>query len=197
MDPQTIATYNELAYRYDEQTKKFWEAFPTDFLDQFAAEAHGKVLNIGSGPGRDAELLRDRRLDVICLDASSVMVQLTRERGFSSVQGDLLELPFADATFDGVWAYTSLLHITKTQIDQALDEIKRVLKPASVIGLGMIEGNDEKYVEDKFVTKPRLFSYFTRSELEKLLKAHGFGVTYFEVFIPKRFTYLHFVAKKQ
>ncbi len=197
MDSKTIETYNQLAEEYDEETSDFWERFPRTFIDSFAnGVGSGKILDVGSGPGRDGLLLKDKGLEVVCLDASSAMVELSKQRGLTSVIGDFLDLPFENQSFDGVWAYTSLLHIPKTDIGRALTEISRVLKPQGVFGLGLIEGDTESYRESSGVNQPRWFSYFTQKEIEDLLEKHGFTAFYFDSFQPKSKSYLHFLSRK-
>lgn len=162
MDQKTIDTYNKLAQEYDAETVDFWERFPRTVIDEFTRNAHGKVLDVGSGPGRDGLLLKQAGLEVMCLDASEQMVLLAKERELNAMQGDFCDLPFEDESFDDVWAYTSLLHIPKADIGTALSEINRVLKPGGAFGLGMIEGDTESYRESSGVGLPRLFSFSIR-----------------------------------
>ena len=199
MDQQTIETYNQMAAEYDTETADFWDKFPHDFFDTFAASVSGPVLDVGSGPGRDGALLRDRGVAVTCLDASEAMVAMCRAKGLEAIVGDFMDLPFPDASFNGVWAYTSLLHVPKSEAHKALNEIKRVLVPGGVLGLGLIEGDNEEYrigLKNTGVTLPRWFSYYTKEELEKLLTEHGFAVTHFTNFKPNTRMYLNFIAKK-
>ncbi len=196
MDQKTITTYNELAQAYDDETVDFWANFSPLFIEQFALASPAKVLNIGSGPGRDGLLLQEKGLAVVCLDASEAMIKLSREKGLTSVLGDFMNLPFPDGSFDGVWAYTSLLHIPKGEMGKALREICRVLKIGGVLGLGLIEGETEGYRESSGVKQPRYFSFYTRPEIEQLLAATGFTVSFFETMKPGSKNYLHFLAQK-
>lgn len=196
MDKRTIDTYNDLAREYDAETADFWNLFPDAFIDTFAKQATGKVLDVGSGPGRDGLLLQKQGLEVVCLDASDAMIKLSTDRGLESIIGDFNDLPFSDGSFDGVWAYTSLLHVPKSEVHKSFSEIARVLKRDGTLGLGMIEGNTELYRESSGVGLPRWFSFYTREELEDLLAAHGFETTYFEVFKPRTKNYLNFLARK-
>ena len=196
MDQQTITTYNQLAVEYDNETIDFWERFPRTFFDEFANRVTGKVLDVGSGPGRDGLLLQEKGLDVLCLDASEAMLELCNMKGLNTVPGDFMALPFPDQDFNGVWSYTSLLHVPKEDISQALKEIQRVLVPNGVFGFGMIEGEGESYRESSGVNQPRWFSYYTKEELEDLLSKHGFSVEYFETIQPRKKKYLHFIAIK-
>lgn len=196
MDLQTIATYNQRAQTYDEETIDFWNRFPREFIGEFVGRISGKVLNVGSGPGRDSTLLRDRGLDVTCLDASETMITMTEAQDFRSILGDFTSMPFADGEFDGVWAYTSLLHVPKSEIDQSMKEISRVLKSGGAFALGMIEGEFDGYRSSSGVDLPRWFSFYTKEEIENALKKHGFDIVYFCEFKPATKNYLNFIAKK-
>ncbi len=199
MDVQTIQTYNQMAAAYDAETADFWDKFPRDFFDSFAQSVHGTILNVGCGPGRDALLLQERGLNLTCLDASETMVKICQDKGLHAVVGDFLQLPFAPNSFNGVWAYTSLLHVPKTQVDTAFAEISRVLTPKGMLGLGLIEGTTEEYklgVKNTGVTMPRWFSYYTKQEVEVLLTKHNFTIKSFVNFQPSKRMYLNFIAQK-
>ncbi|MEK7527180.1 MAG: class I SAM-dependent methyltransferase [Patescibacteria group bacterium] len=184
MDKITIDTYDKMAVEYDRETANFWKRFPSTFLEKFKAGVlkRGTILDVGSGPGRDAAILSAAGFSVICLDASEAMLKITKEKGFESIRADFLELPFDKETFDGIWAYTSLLHVSKIKIPSALSEIYRVLKKTGVFALGLIvgliEGKTEEYRESSGVGMPRLFSFYEKPEIENLLGEAGFKVKY-------------------
>ena len=196
MDHQTIDAYNIHAKNYEEETEDFWNQFPRTFFDTFISLSNGKVLDVGSGPGRDGKVLLDAGLDVTCLDASQAMIDLSTARGLKSVLGDLMELPFENESFDSVWAYTSLLHVSKSEVAKAFAEIRRVLKPNGVFGLGLIEGDAEEYRQSTKVTELRWFSFYQKEEVEKRLLDHGFEIVYFETFKPNTKNYLNFISRK-
>jgi len=196
MDQRTIQTYNQLVEEYDNETINFWDKFPRTFFDKFAKFVKGKILDVGSGPGRDGILLKQKGLGVICLDASEAMVKLCIERGLEAIVGDFNKLPFEDKMFDGVWAYTSLLHVPKVEVEKPIIEIRRVLKDNGILGLGFIEGKIEGYRESAGVNKPRWFSFYTKKEIANLLRRSGFEVVYFESFKPKSKNFLNFIARK-
>ena len=196
MDRKTIATYDRLAEEYDAETADFWDRFPRTIIDKFISLTKGSVLNVGSGPGRDGVILRDAGLDVVCLDASEAMVKLSAARGLRSVVGDFANLPFNDGSFNGAWAYTSLLHVPKSEIQGSLSEIWRVLEPGGIFGLGLIEGDAELYRESSGMDLPRWFSFYKKEEIEDLLAANGFETVYFEEFRPNTKNYLNFIARK-
>ncbi len=196
MDDQTIKAYNELAKEYNNETKDFWEHFPSAIIDAFVGLVSGKILDIGSGPGKDGLILQQRRLEITCLDASEEMVKLSSQNGLASVVGDLMSLPFPDESFEGVWAYTSLLHLKKIDIGKAIEEIKRVLKEGGIFFLGMIEGEGEVYRNSSGVGMPRLFAFYKKDELRDILKKTGFEIVFFDQFQPKSKNYLNFISRK-
>lgn len=196
MDKKTIDTYNTLAKDYDFETIEFWDNFPRVFLDKFLTLSGPDILNEGSGPGRDGLILKEAGKKVICLDASEEMIKLSTERGLESVLGTFGSLPFEDGSFDGVWSYTSLLHIPKSEMGRALEEVCRVLKPEGYLALGLIEGNSEEYKLSSGVSLPRLFSYYQKEEIEELCKKHGFEMIYSYTFQPRSKNYLNYIFKK-
>lgn len=196
MDEKTIAAYDHYGTQYDEETADFWQRFPKTFFDRFLELAGPRVLDIGSGPGRDALALKEDGHDVTCLDASRAMIAMTEAKGLTSILGDFAALPFEDESFDAAWAYTSFLHVPKSSVDVPLSEARRVLTPSGILGLGMIEGDTELYRESSGMAAERWFSYYRKEELEELLGRHGFDVLYFETFTPSTKRYLNFIARK-
>jgi SAM-dependent methyltransferase len=196
MNKQTIDTYNKMAREYDEETIDFWDRFPRTFIDKFSSLVKGKVLDVGSGPGRDAVLLKNNGLEVVCLDASKEMVKICESKGLTSIVSDFNNLSFEKSSFGAVWAYTSLLHIPKSEISKPMNEIKRVLTDNGIFGLGLIEGDTEGYRESSGVNMPRWFSFYSKEEIESILKENGFEIIYFEQFKPGSKNYLNYVCRK-
>lgn len=197
MDKQTIDTYNKMAKEYDDETIDFWDQFPRTFINKFVEHSGNKIVDVGSGPGRDGLLLQQAGKEVVCVDASEAMVKLSSERGLKSVLARFDNLPFKNNSFDGVWSYTALLHIPKKSISTPLKEISRVIKPSGIFALGLIEGNTEEYKESSGVDMPRWFSFYQKDEVENICKEHGFELVYFETFKPRSKNYLNFIFQKQ
>ena len=99
--------------------------------------AHGRVLDLGTGPGHIPLLLVDRLSDVtvVGIDMSEHMLrraQLRRQRSphadrLEFKQADAKSLPFPRESFDVVASNTILHHIADPR--QFLSEAWRVLKP--------------------------------------------------------------------
>jgi ubiquinone/menaquinone biosynthesis C-methylase UbiE len=85
-------------------------------------------LEVGCGRGELAERMsRHLSARVVALDQSERMVELTAARGVEAILGDVVKLPFGDASFDCVVAAWMLYHAS--DLDQALQELRRVLRP--------------------------------------------------------------------
>jgi ubiquinone/menaquinone biosynthesis C-methylase UbiE len=93
-----------------------------------AEVAPGRVLEVGCGRGEfAARVAAELGAEVVALDLSERMVELTRARGLHAVVADVQELPFTNATFDCAVANWMLYHVP--DVDQALRELARVLRP--------------------------------------------------------------------
>ena len=77
----------------------------------------------------------------------------------------MTELPFEDAFFDGAYATESLEHAV--EIDQAVGEMCRVVKPGGRIAI--IERTPNSGANSR---RPEWERWFTRRELERLLRRH-------------------------
>lgn len=96
-------------------------------FEQLLAVAPRRVLDAGCGRGDFAQRLADAGMDVVGLDQSERMVELTRARGIDAVVGDIERLPFDEASFDVACANHVLYHLP--DVDRGIAELARVLRP--------------------------------------------------------------------
>lgn len=132
----------------------------------FAPIADSRLLDAGCGKGRYARVLLEQNpaARITGLDISEKML-LSAPPGIGKVSGILTDLPFADASFDGVYATESLEHAV--DIERAIAEMCRVLRPGGK--LAIIDKNAEHWGKLK---TPAWERWFNRRELEKLLARH-------------------------
>ena len=96
-------------------------------FDEVMAVEPRRVLEVGCGRGELAERIAQAGIDVVALDQSERMVELTRARGIDARLGDVQALPFKDAEFDVAVANFMLYHVP--DVHRALAELARVLRP--------------------------------------------------------------------
>ena len=125
-----------------------------------------RVLDVGCGKGRFARIFREQEpeAEVWGLDISEEMLRNVPE-GIHTRAGSMTELPFDDGFFDGAYATESLEHAV--EIDRAVAEICRVVKPGGRIAI--IDKNAEQWGR---LETPEWEKWFTRSQLERLLRRH-------------------------
>lgn len=198
MTNPTLDTYNTYAEIYDQEVIEFWDEFPEEFVAKFVNELPGKrVLDVGSGSGRDALLLRGRGLEVVCQDGSTSMVEMTRKLGFESHLADFLEVNFPGESFDGIWAYTSLIHIPVEDARKVIERLRRMVKSDGLFAIGVIEGETAGMVERK--TMPgaeRFFKKYTSQELRELVEPLGFTLLHETVYQPHTSRYINQLYRK-
>lgn len=171
-EAQTVASYEENAQRW--AGKRTNPGFWAPELELFSRILPaGRVLDIGSGNGRDATLLSDAGYEVTGLDLSQELLALAREAEprASFIHDSFYELPFADRGFDRVWATASLLHAPRARVQGPLSEIARILRPGGAALITLKEGHGEE-LDDGEVGQ-RFFAYWQPEEFSSELKRAG------------------------
>ena len=135
-------------------------------LRHFAPVADKRLLDVGCGKGRYGRVLLEQNPGsrITGLDISEQMLQSV-PAGIGRISAIMTDLPFANESFDGVYATESLEHAV--DIPRAIDEMCRVLRPGGK--LAIIDKNAEHWGKLK---TPAWERWFDRRELEKLLKRH-------------------------
>ena len=178
MDRATLEYYNrnaaEAAAKYrsidlNRWRQQFQEAFP----------AGSRVLDVGTGSGRDLALLLRMACDAYGLEPTEGM-RTEATRAFPELAGRIF--PFAlpvpeDAdtggAFDGILCSAVLMHVPEAELSEAALSLKRLLRPngrlliyvpASKLGLG---------AEDRDQTG-RLFRVLHAENLVQLFERLGF-----------------------
>jgi len=130
-----------------------------------------RVLDVGCGKGRFARLFHEREpeAEIWGLDISDEMLRFV-PAGIRTRAGSMTELPFEDGFFDAAYATESLEHAV--EVERAVAEICRVVKPG-----GRIAVIDKNAREWGRLETPEWERWFTRGELERLLKRHCRTVT--------------------
>lgn len=176
----TIAWYNQNAAKYSASTLKL---VPQEDIAKFIKllPSEGKILDAGCGAGRDTNTIGEFR-PTIGLDISSGLIKEARLNFPRSVfiEGDMLKLAFVDNLFIGIWSYASLVHMDTVQdVQVALSEFNRVLKPEGLLGVSVKAQTGEEetaVVSDKLSGHDRFFRYFTQHGLAGLLVQAGFRI---------------------
>lgn len=102
----------------------------------------GLVLEVGSGPGRDADFVESLGSKVRRTDATQAFLDLQAERG---KHGDRLNL-LSDrlgGPYDAILAMCVLIHIDRAHTDGVLRKVTRALRPGGGFLVSVREGTGE------------------------------------------------------
>jgi len=128
------------------------------------------VLDIGCGRG-DFLRARPRGMEATGVDIIEAEVAALRSEGLHVVQGDLLELPFEDNSFDGVYISHVVEHLDRNELRRALDEIRRVLRDG---GIAVVRTPDFAKSYKDFYSDYTHVRPLTKKGLYRLLSDNGF-----------------------
>jgi ubiquinone/menaquinone biosynthesis C-methylase UbiE len=134
---------------------------------EFFGDLNGRrVLDVGSGKGRFARVLKERNpaAAVVALDLSESMLRCV-PAGIAPLSASMTSLPVRSAVCDAAYATESLEHAV--DIEAAVAEMCRVVRPGGRIVI--IDKNAEHWGR---LETPEWERWFTRRELEKLLRRH-------------------------
>jgi len=126
-----------------------------------------RVLDAGCGKGRFSAIIKRRypQADVTALDISARMLRHVPS-GIRTVQGGILDMPFADGRFDAVICIEALEHVVR--IAEGVRELTRVLAPGGK--LIIIDKNKDKLGA---LEMPSWEKWFGREELLGMMQANG------------------------
>lgn len=168
------------------------------FVEQYKDRLGSKILDVGSGAGRNLLYLARQGFEATGIDISKKGVELTKQQlqqeklKGSVVVGDIQKLPFDDTSFDSAISRRVLDYNNTEGVVAKMQEIARVIKPDGIFFLTVrsehqpIKQNEELVEENQWRGKTyRVTSgteqgafqhYFTEDEVRDFAKSTGFAV---------------------
>ncbi len=107
-----------------------------------AVPAGATVLEVGSGPGRDADFLESLGAVVRRTDATRAFLELQAARGKHGELLNLLTDPLG-GPYDAVLALCVLIHIERDHTDAVLRKVARALRPGGAFLVSARDGAGE------------------------------------------------------
>jgi SAM-dependent methyltransferase len=134
-----------------------------------------RMLEIGSGGGRDALLMEQLGLAVRRTDVTPAFVALLREQGHACDHLDPLvdDLTSPDGPYDAVWANASLLHVARDDLATVLGRLAAVTRPGGLLGMSLKEGDGEGWSTHGTISGPRHFTYWRAADVEAVVRGAG------------------------
>ena len=121
--------YEDMRYRLS-HSRRYHLWWTTEMLK--GTKDTGLWLDLGCGTGWNLSVLQllEHKRKAIGIDLSDGMLRLAKEKKLNVIRGDAQQLPFCDASFDGILAKGVLHHLS--DVEKAAAEIARVLKPGGI-----------------------------------------------------------------
>jgi len=147
-----------------------------------------KVLELGSGHGRDTTLFASKGIEVEALDYSvtaiEILDKIAKEKRLpikSRIFDVKKPLPFRDRHFDAVYSHMLLnMRFSLDELHFIFSEIKRVLKPNGLNFFSVRNHNDKSYRKGREIDKGIYdingfqIRFFTEKEIKDLTTEEGF-----------------------
>jgi SAM-dependent methyltransferase len=166
----TISSYEQFAADYDKLCDDDPPPALRDTLRRMLAllPARSTILEIGSGPGRDADFVESLGARVRRTDATQAFLDIQKRRG---KHGELLNALTDEigGPYDGVLALCTLIHIDREHTDFVLSKIARATRPDGAFLVSMREGNGE-------TTGDYQMTYWSHAAFAMRLERAGFGI---------------------
>jgi ubiquinone/menaquinone biosynthesis C-methylase UbiE len=175
--------------RYSSYAAKYKQLFHNDhgddcYLNLLAnyLALGSKILDIGCGSGRDIKTMRQKGFLLTGIDISKKMLELSAVENPDSPLYfmDVTSMEFGEKSFDAIYCFFVLEHLTPKNFKLALQEIRRVLKPNGYFLLVQHDAEVEKDMPDLMTDgKKNLFRYMIPlNKLKTVLKDFGFNVLF-------------------
>lgn len=89
-----------------------------------------RILDLGCGPGRDLRIFAVAGHLPVGLEMNPLFIDMARRHG-EVIEGDIRDTArlFPPSSFGAVWAQASLVHLSTTETEKALDDLRSLLIP--------------------------------------------------------------------
>lgn len=184
MEQSQQQIWNNIASEWHE-----FKQIPSKNVENFLKSKKGKILDLGSGSGRNIIKLKDKISEFYLVDFSKEMLRLAEKKAeiqnikIKTFVSDLTKIPFENNFFDSAICISAIHCIPKKQHKKAVKELYRVLKSKSeaYIGVWNIKSkrfknsSKEKYIGWRDKGK-RYYYLFDEQEIHNLFKKAGFKI---------------------
>jgi ubiquinone/menaquinone biosynthesis C-methylase UbiE len=175
--------WNKIAPEWHEYKTK-----PAENTIKFLKSQSGKILDLGSGSGRN--LTNIKKGEMYLIDFSKEMIDLAKKRAKQKripakfFVSEITKLPFKDNFFDSAICICALHCIEiKENREKVVQELFRVLKPKSKALIGVWNINSKRFKnssKEKLIgwrdKGKRYYYLFDEKEVHDLFKKTGFNI---------------------
>ena len=158
----------------------------SEFLKFLKSEGRETLLEIGCGPGQDAQFFQTQGFEVLAVDNTPMMVKLTAEKGVPAQVLDCYDLDEITERFDAVYTVNCLLHIPKQDFDQILRLISGRLNENGLMYLGIWGDQNFEGIWERDIYEPKRFFSFWKTEALLEVLQRSFRLEYYRRLEPHK-----------
>ncbi len=145
------------AWDWEKVEDDFWHEPSEDiyyFVHRWKEKGFKNILDLGCGMGRHCILFAENGFNVTGFDLSEYGLNVLKKKAekknviVNAVQGDVVDLPFRNHSFDAILAYHSVYHVDSTGMEKVISNIKSVLKPGGEVYITLISKHTYSYTAD-------------------------------------------------
>ena len=145
------------------------ETLSADMSEQYQSflpllKKRAKILDVGSGSGRDAYYFQRHGYEVTALEPSKNLCREIRKVFSGELVCSDIQNYRPTERYDGIWACASLIHLQEEEVLQFFEKIDQYLNDNGIIYISGKNGLSTGKVEDG-----RFFLEFTEQLVEKIL----------------------------
>lgn len=190
---QTLDSYNNYLQEYIDGTPHEVSGGQKIWIDTALAKlpSNARILEIGSGFGRDADYMESKGFAVARTDAAQSFVGYMNQNGKNT---ELLNVitDEIEGSFDMIFANAVLLHLTPEELNATLGKIRLALRREGILTFTMKRGSGSEWSEAK-IGAPRFFQYWEQKPLIQILEESGFIISWSSAKTDEK--WLHIIAK--
>ena len=190
---RTVLAYEAYARTYAERTGAP-SGINKEALDLLAARVGrgAAVLEVGSGPGWDADYLESRGVTVRRTDVTRAFIEVQAERGKRVEPLDLMRDPLG-GPYRGLVALCVLQHIELGHFDAVLQRIAASLEAGGALLFSVPEGRGER---QEGTSKDYYVALWTADTLRPRLAAVGLEIDWIGRAVEREGPWLTFLATR-
>lgn len=166
----TDAFYRENAQVYFDRTFNLpMDHLYRPFLD--VVGERGRILDVGSGSGRDVKAFRALGYEAVGIEASPELAALATHHVGPYFTVARVESFVTNDRFDAVWACASLLHLARAELYGTIRRLRGLLRPGGVFFATVQVGAGEQVQLDG-----RRYTYYSAPEFEDAIIEGGLQI---------------------
>lgn len=190
---QLIKAYNKDAELRNKRNANIRKGFKKDAIESFIRIAKQMdvqtILELGSGTGIDANILKNKGFSVLATDLSPKMVEIMRSKKIEAKVCDLYSVSDLGTKFDAIYSMNVLLHVPQKDLKKVMKELSNVLISKGIMYVGVYGRDDvEEIINDETkMGEDRFFNFMSRKTLEEVGSEFFKVLTYNEVEFDSKF----------